>query len=514
MAKTAADYRVGSNGKTQTRVGNNWYDVTDDVASNIKHKYGVGADSVQADPRDYIQQMRDRSASAPKADYAEMQKRMANGVSIGAITQQSANDSLANYKNVAGVTDLQKAQAAALRGEAPGGVTAGNVVGSTAAAINNGANPYQMHIDGLANARKQQALAGLNKSKDAALSNLNAERSQIQPRYYSSRNTAAAGSQQSARSFAEFVAARGGTRSGAAAQAELMRQGNLQGTIGNLNRQENAAYDDISRRTTGVNNAYEADVAAANAGIEADRMKELLNAMYQEKQLELARAGLTGYLGDTRTLAGQQFDWNTNPNNPSNVGQNLDNAYRAIQLDNLPQQLQQQAKLIEQQYQTGAINKQTAEFNLEQLRNPNSPVNQKQMIDLQLAALNLQNAPQEAKLRLEQLRKQIAQIGAAPYRSPAEVELDQVKLDTAKEQLAQLKSSASTAQTADGYFDVINNSHYVQPVYKTDQYGESVKAGVSVVDKAGLETFILSLGLSPAETTKLYSFYNIPIPGR
>lgn len=391
-----------------------------------------------------------------------------------------------------------------------------NTVTTSGAAVTGGQANAQSYIDQLAAARRNQTIAQLDKSKNAALSNLQAEKSQIAPRYYDARNQTAAGSQQSARNFAEFMASRGGTRSGAGAQAELMRQGNLQSNVGSLNRQETAAFDDIARRTTATENAYQSDLAAAEAGLQASRMEALIQQMNADRAYQLQQAGLTGDLNGQRTLAGSQLDWTMNPNNPNNVGQNLDNAYRSIQLQNLPQQLQQQAALIDQQLKAGAIDQQTAEYNYQMLTDPNSPQNQRQNIELQLAQMELQNAPVEQKLRLEQLRKQIAQIGAAPYRSPEQVQLDKVRLEAAQEELAQLRSAAGQSQAADEYYDIINESPYVAPVFESNPsnpFSAPVNTGrVQVTNPTGLEGYILSLGLPDSETMKLYRYYNLPIP--
>jgi hypothetical protein len=115
------------------------------------------------------------------------------------------------------------------------------------------------------------------------------------------------------------MAARGGTTSGANAQATLMNNMSLQGNLGDLGRQETQAFGDIARRESDVRNQYLNNLNQAEAGILSDRMNLLLNDYYraQERgdrltqqaiQNEFARAGLTGFLGDQRTLAGQGFD--------------------------------------------------------------------------------------------------------------------------------------------------------------------------------------------------------------
>lgn len=165
-------------------------------------------------------------------------------------------------------------------------------------------------VDQLAEARRSQAIAALDKSKNAALSNLNAEKATIAPRYYEARNQTAAGSQQAARNFSEYFAARGGASSGAAAQAELSRNSSLQGNLGALRQQETQAFADIARRTSDVENAYQSDLVSANAGIEADRMNALLNDHYQQQQRELQLADLLGAYRGQSTLAAQSQQFN------------------------------------------------------------------------------------------------------------------------------------------------------------------------------------------------------------
>jgi hypothetical protein len=208
---------------------------------------------------------------------------------------------------------------------------------------NTGGNTAQSYIDKLNEYRRQQTLAQLGKSRDAALSNLEQERTGIQPRYYDQRNQVAAEKQKSARNFAEFMAARGGTNAGSNAQAELSRNMSYQGNIGALNRQEAQAYDNIDRRTTDVQNAYQSDIASAEAGMQGDRMQMLLQDYYKARergdrlaqlaiQNELARAGLTGNYEGGRTLAGQQFDYgqqvdNRNFDYQAGRDQVMDNRY-------------------------------------------------------------------------------------------------------------------------------------------------------------------------------------------
>ena len=169
-------------------------------------------------------------------------------------------------------------------------------------------NSSTNQIDALNKAKLDQTMAALDKSRNAGLSNLAAEKSAIQPKYYDARNQTAAGSQQQARNFAEFMSARGGTNSGAAAQGELTRGMQLQGNLGALGQQEAAAYGDIERRTSDLQNAYQSDVASAKAGIESERMQAMLTDYYNKQQQELQVAQMMGSYNGKRTLGGQAQD--------------------------------------------------------------------------------------------------------------------------------------------------------------------------------------------------------------
>ena len=53
----------------------------------------------------------------------------------------------------------------------------------------------------------------------------------------------------------------------------------LQNQIGKLDQQQAAEYSDIERRRSGINSAYESDVANANADIDAQSMSNYIDAM-------------------------------------------------------------------------------------------------------------------------------------------------------------------------------------------------------------------------------------------
>lgn len=214
----------------------------------------------------------------------------------------------------------------------------------------------QAEINKLKEAQRQQAIAGLTKSRNQQLSNLGAEQAKIQPMYYGLRNQTSTASQQQGKNFSEFLAQRGLSSAGASGQAELSRNVALQGQIGNLNQQEAQANQDISRRMTDVNNAYESDLQAANAGIEAQGLQQLINQMNQDRAYNLQN---------------RQFEYQTGRDNV------MDNRYSQDRTDRLKQQdfsnemakaqfdFQKEQAAIDQAYRNGQLSLQQAQLELQ-----------------------------------------------------------------------------------------------------------------------------------------------------
>jgi hypothetical protein len=156
---------------------------------------------------------------------------------------------------------------------------------------------------------RQSRIAALAKARDAALQNLAEQESAIKPRYYDARNQAAAQSDVGALNFAQYMAGRG-IKGAAAGMPEIYRNAALQGNIGALNRQEQAEYDWIARNRAGIQNAYEQDVAAANADIDAQGLQAFINQMNADRAFGLQEAGVTGTYKGTPTLEAQNLKFN------------------------------------------------------------------------------------------------------------------------------------------------------------------------------------------------------------
>lgn len=161
-------------------------------------------------------------------------------------------------------------------------------------------------INEMIEAQRKARIAELDKARDAALRSLEGEQAQLKPAYYDARNRAAAQSDIGALNFAQYMASRGVT-GGAAGMPEIYRQAALQGELGALNRQEQAALDAIERDRTGVLSAYEQDRLAALSDLDARALQAQIEQMNLDRQFGLQEAGVTGEYKGQPTL--QKLMW-------------------------------------------------------------------------------------------------------------------------------------------------------------------------------------------------------------
>lgn len=143
---------------------------------------------------------------------------------------------------------------------------------------------YQSDLDRYAKAQRQAAVDQLKAARTKALANLDVQEQNIKPMYENARNQTSAASQQGARSFAEYLANRGLTNSGAAAQGEVNRLSTLNNNLGNLATQEANAYRDIANQRTAIENDYAANLANANNAITQNYYNNLMNYNEQQRQ--------------------------------------------------------------------------------------------------------------------------------------------------------------------------------------------------------------------------------------
>ena len=148
---------------------------------------------------------------------------------------------------------------------------------------------YEQELNNLRNAQKNAAMSDLQATRDTALSNLQAEESQIKPTYAAQRSTANAQNRVAARNFQEYLANTGRANSGIGAQYEMSRQNSLQNGLNSINAAEAQSLADIARRRTDAQNAYNTGLASANAQVEANYIQNLLNQQQQQWERDFAQ---------------------------------------------------------------------------------------------------------------------------------------------------------------------------------------------------------------------------------
>ena len=123
--------------------------------------------------------------------------------------------------------------------------------------------PSQADLYAILEKRRLQAL---EQQKRNALAALKQEKAQVNPAFHTGLSNIAGQSARQARNLAEYLAQRGQTQSGIAAQGEMQMQSDLLSQQGLLEQQRINALADIARRESEVRSAY--DSGALDAAME------------------------------------------------------------------------------------------------------------------------------------------------------------------------------------------------------------------------------------------------------
>lgn len=175
---------------------------------------------------------------------------------------------------------------------------------------------YQDEINNLKKAQQRIATQQLKQQRDSALKELERQERDIPEAYQTQRNAVSASSQQGARSFAEYLANRGLSNSGAAAQGEINRISTLQNNLNSINNAETKAIRDIADKRYDVNANYAQQLADANLKLEADYLEKIY-AENQRKRLqeeELKKQALYQYGDDYQARINELLAQGYSPN--------------------------------------------------------------------------------------------------------------------------------------------------------------------------------------------------------
>ncbi len=163
---------------------------------------------------------------------------------------------------------------------------------------------YKTQLKNLRDAEKRAAITDLQNTRNQTLSDLEAEQSKLGSTYNAQRTQTSNASKVNARNFQEYLANTGRANSGIGAQYEMGRQNSLNRDLNALNTQQAADMADIERRRTLANNAYNTGLAGANAQVEANYIKNLLDQQQQQFENNLALRQLNATLASRSSSGG------------------------------------------------------------------------------------------------------------------------------------------------------------------------------------------------------------------
>jgi hypothetical protein len=223
--------------------------------------------------------------------------------------------------------------------------------------------------------------------------------------------------------------------------------------------------------------------AADRSGLssQADTLRSQLQAMGVDTtglgaNVNRANAASAGANIGTRTLAGQTTD------------QNILDSNRNFDRDVL---------VSDRDYSRGVLE---SDRNYE-IDKTNATIQQRGAnLANELAKLQLDNYPEEQRLSIERMKKDIAQIGKDPYQSAADKRMDELKIEMSELELEKIRTGTSTQPTA------TDMRTYFDSMVQRDKRN-------AITNVTELENAILNSELSDYDSYQMYLRYGIPWGG-
>jgi len=139
--------------------------------------------------------------------------------------------------------------------------------------------------------QEKRRLQALEQQKRNALATLKQEKAQVNPAFHTGLSNIAGQSARQARNLAEYLAQRGQTQSGIAAQGEMQMQSDLLSQQGLLEQQRINALADIARRESGVQSAYDSGALDASMERQYNSLQGQLAEQERARQEGIATVG-------------------------------------------------------------------------------------------------------------------------------------------------------------------------------------------------------------------------------
>jgi hypothetical protein len=142
----------------------------------------------------------------------------------------------------------------------------------------------QKRINDLYNQRKTSELAEYDSTRNSAVNQINAQKTQTNQQFYDTRNQADVVNFQNRKALQEMMASQGLGNSGENISANVGLQAARQNTLGSLNREEQNILGSLNSRITELNDPTRRN--SIISAIEAQRSQSLADAM--QRAIEMA----------------------------------------------------------------------------------------------------------------------------------------------------------------------------------------------------------------------------------
>lgn len=290
---------------------------------DLTYKQGTGAQRSNSTTDTWNQASKNASAGLQQSAMMDAVKQ--GSQSLGATgAGNSGNQSIINGMNSVSqaVKDLrqqsQNGQSPVSGGQYVGGGSMGNAINSWKQNAGNSGYQRSPEIDALVNAQKQAALAQLKSAIEKQVSGYNEQIAGLEPQYQQLRNQSEVERYKSNQAMRESLANSGEISGGQGRQDLLNLQNAYASRLNELNSQQQAQVDSLSRAIADARSqgdlqaamlAAQYDAQAAELGLN-DRYRYEDN-LYRDRQTAfqnaLAEAGITGKYNGQDTLAMQQY---------------------------------------------------------------------------------------------------------------------------------------------------------------------------------------------------------------
>lgn len=242
-----------------------------------------------------------------------------------------------------------------------------------------------------------------------------------------------------------------------------------------------------------------ADLEAAAPGQEAQIIDDLQQierqtgisvAQLQEQQKNNQFNQFDQNRNYDRNIANDQYD--QSPTNPINVSRNINNEIDQLKLSALPQELKDAAQKMQDELRSNKITLEEAEIKLKEIKDPNSFTNRTAKLEFEMKQLEAKNFPETERIKLQKLKKELADVGVAHYKpqTQAEKEFDEQQVLKIKAEIEKIKNGGAEADDLpkdseiNSFISKITNL-YVKKIPYSDEItiSDPVKAKNDIITK-------------------------------